>query len=107
MDGDFEFELKPQRRDFPRWDVDVDGTVSVGDRKFACRLTDISATGASANMSDIPDMGAQCMVEIPTLGVIDAKVVRIDGPNVGFHFTIDEDEQDRLADRLASTDIAS
>lgn len=102
MDGDIEFELMPQRRDYPRWDVDIAATVVFADGPVSCRLTDISATGASANLSPAPAMGTRCAIDVPTLGRLDAEVVRIDGTDIGFQFRIDEVKQEDLAGRIAA-----
>ena len=101
MDGDIDFELTPQRRDYPRWEVDMPGTVTFDGNAAQCRLTDLSPIGASAEMEHGPSLGTMCVVDIPRLGKIDAEVVRAEGTSIGFHFAVDETRREILLNLLS------
>ena len=102
MNGNLEFELTTQHRDYPRWEVDFGGTLICGAQMFPCQMQDISATGAAIEIIDPPPLGTKCAVEIPGVGRFDAKVVRSEEKNAGLCFLISAEQQETLIARLES-----
>ena len=71
----------------PRRPIGLPGTVRIADAPYDVLVRDLSISGFSASMPVTACLGEKVTLGLPSLGVVEAMVVRLDGLSHGFSFT--------------------
>lgn len=79
-------EAENERRRAPRHAVDLPATVTFAGRKVACRLANISRTGALIGAADGLAIGTRVEIDLPGNGPVEANVVRVSGNHAALMF---------------------
>ena len=90
-----------EQRKFPRWPLGWNVVVARGDDCFTCRLVDLSGAGAGLEIDAGLALGDAITLALPSLGDLDAVVVRVGPGRVGVRLILDAQRQWRLAATLA------
>lgn len=75
-----------ERRKCRRYDSRASGTIWSRGLRFACTLKDISASGALVETDLALPEGSRIELEVPRLGRLPGKVIRVIGDKVGLRF---------------------
>ena len=68
---------REDRRIHPRYSMDGGLVLSVKDQKVQCKLNDISISAVSVTIDPPPKVGETVTIDVPGLGVHQARVTRV------------------------------
>jgi len=80
---------RPNRRDIGRLAVSFEATLLAGPRSFACRLIDLSPTGARIAVDNLPAIFSPVTLRLGEAGALHCKVIWRDARRAGLNFLED------------------